>query len=272
MSTPAIATVYGQVEHRERIAPRLVRLVLGGAGLDGFTSTGFTDEYVNVQFPPADADYVVPFDVAEARARGAGGRPIARRFTVRAWDEGTRRLTIDFVTHGDEGVGGRWAEHAEVGDLLQFVGPSGGYTPDPAADWHLMVGDESALPAIAASLEAVPAGRPAVAVLVVDGPDHEIPLDSPGELAVHWLHRNGQVDSTERLVQTIAALALPEGQVHGFIHGEASETRAVRKHLLLERDLPKERLSISPYWRRTYTDEGWREVKRDWLAEMAQDV
>ena len=272
MSKPDLATTYGRVEHCERIAPRMVRVVLGGSGLDEFTSTGFTDEYVNVQFAPDGAPYAVPFDVAAARALGAGRRPIARRFTVRAWDEETRRLTVDFVTHGDEGVGGRWADRAQPGDLLQFLGPSGGYRPDPDADWHLMVGDESALPAIAASLEAVPAGRPVVAVLVVDGPDHQIPLDSPGDVDVRWLHRGEQADSTDRLVQTVASLDLPGGVVHGFVHGEAGETRAVRKHLLLERSLPKERLSISPYWRRTLSDEGWREIKKDWMAEVTQEA
>lgn len=272
MSKTDLATVYGRVEHREQIAPRMVRVVLGGPGLDGFVSNGSTDEYINAQFPPDDAPYEVPFDVAEARALGAGGRPKGRRFTVRAWNEGTRQLTIDVVTHGDDGVGGRWANQAEAGDLLQFLGPNGSYRPDPDADWHLLVGDESALPAIARSLEAMPADAQVTAVLLVDDADHQIELDSPADVDVRWLHRMVHSDNPDLLVQTVAGLDLPDGVPHGFVHGEAGETRAVRKHLLADRGLPKERFSTSPYWRRNFTDERWREIKKEWLAEVAQDA
>ncbi len=272
MSKSDPATVYGAIEQIEMIAPRMVRVVLGGPGLDGFVSNGSTDEYINAQFPPADAPYSVPFDVAEARALGAGGRPRGRRFTVRAWDEQSRRLTIDVVTHGDDGVGGRWADRAQVGDLLQFLGPNGSYRPDPEADWHLLVGDESALPAIARSLEAMPTDARVTAVLLVDDADHQIELSSPADVDERWLHRLAQPDNPDLLVQAVAGLDLPDGVPHGFVHGEAGETRAVRKHLLVDRGLPKERFSTSPYWRRTFTDEGWRQIKKEWLAEVAQDA
>lgn len=263
---------YGEVERVEQLAPRMVRVVLGGPGLDGYVHHDATDQYVNALFIPDDAPYSVPFDVDEARALPAGQRPVGRRYTIRWWDPDTRELAIDFVTHGDEGIAGRWAQAARPGDRLQILGPSGGFAPDPEADWYLMVGDESALPAIGASIERVPEDRPVVAVLVVDGPEHELSLDSPGDLRVTWLHRSGAADSTDRLVALIEDLELPDGRVHGFIHGEAGETRAVRRHLLGDRAIPAEHLSISPYWRRSYTDERWREVKREWLAEVATDV
>lgn len=272
MSTPDLATVYGRVEQIRAIAPRMVRVVLGGDGLDGFTSNGSTDEYINVQFVPDGAPYEVPFDVAEARSLGAGGRPIPRRFTVRAWDEQTRRLTIDMVVHDDAGAAGSWAQRAQVGDPLQFLGPNGSYRPDPDADWHLLVGDESALPAIARSLEAMPADANVTAVLLVDDAEHQLALDSPAAVDVRWVHRMAERDNPDLLVQTVASLDLPDGVPHGFVHGEAGETRAVRKHLLVDRGLPKNRFSISPYWRRNFTDEAWREVKKAWLAEMAADA
>lgn len=263
---------YGEVERVERLTPRMVRVVFGGPGLDGYVHHHTTDQYVNALFVPDGAPYSAPFDVDEARALPAGQKPVGRRYTIRWWDPEARQLAIDFVTHGDEGIAGRWAQHARPGDRLQLLGPSGGFAPDPGADWYLMVGDESALPAIAASIEQVPDGRPVVAVLVVDGPDHELDLACPGDLQVTWLHRAGEADSTDRLVATLAALELPTGRVHGFVHGEAGETRAVRRHLLGDRGYEPDHLSISPYWRRTYTDERWREVKRQWLAEVATDV
>ena len=99
-------------------------------------------------------------------------------------------MAIDFVVHGDVGVAGRWARHAAVGDRMPFVGPTGGYWPSTSCDWHLMVGDESALPAIAASLEQVRGGVPVVVVVVVDGPDHELDLTTPGDARIRWVHRS----------------------------------------------------------------------------------
>ena len=129
-----------------------------------------------------------------------------------------------------------------------------------------MVGDESALPAIAASLEAVPPGVPVVARLVCDGPEYEIALATPGDLDLAWVHR------PDPLADAVAALEFPAGRAHAFVHGEAGETRAVRRHLLADRGFDLEQLSCSPYWHRGLTDEAWRAIKAAWNAEVARDV
>jgi len=174
---------------------------------------------------------------------------------------------MDFVVHGDVGYAGRWAGRAAPGDRLQMIGPSGGYHPDSAADWHLLVGDESALPAIAASLERIPAGRTVITVALVDAPGHEIDLPAPKGSAVTWLYRNGDAHDVDRLARHLASVDFPPGRVQAFVHGEAAETRAVRRHLLGERGLSGEDQSMSPYWRRDHTDEQWREIKAAWVAE-----
>lgn len=266
-----MATWYGRVESTEWVTPALVRVVLGGPGLDGFDVPEHTDAYVNIAIPPAGAPYAgefVPSQVREQHAREHW--PARRRYTVRDWRDG--RLTLDFVVHGDHGVGGPWAASAAPGDLLVLEGPGSGYRPDPDADWHLLLGDESALPAIAASLEAVPAGSRAVVRLVCDGPDHEVPLPCPGELDLVWLHRTGGAGDTDLLADAVAALDFPEGRVHAFVHGEADEIREVRRHLLADRGVARADMSCSPYWRRTMTDEAWREVKRDFVAAMDADL
>ena len=176
------------------------------------------------------------------------------------------------MVHGDAGIAGPWAASVAPGDVLVFEGPGSGYRPDPDADWHLMVGDESALPAIAASMEAVPAGTSVVVRLVCDGPDHEIPLASPGDLDLRWLHRTGAADDVDLLADAVSDLEFPAGRVHAFVHGEAQEIRAVRRHLLTDRGLDRRDMSCSPYWRRTMNDEAWRKVKRDFVAEMEADV
>lgn len=265
-------TMYGTVEHTAWLTPSMVRVVLGGDGLAGFTPTEFTDQYVNALFVPDDAPFDIPFDPETVAARWPEHRPRGRRETVRAWDGATGQLTIDFVAHGDVGHAGRWAQRAVPGDRLQMVGPAGGYRPDPHADWHLLVGDESALPAIGASLEAVPAGARCVVVAVVDDHEHELELMSDGELTVQWLHRRKAEDPTSLLAGAVAALPWSSGSVDVFVHGEAAEVRAVRRLLIAERGISREHASISPYWRRGHDDEAWRAVKREWVAAQERDV
>jgi len=264
--------MYGQVEQVERLTRHMVRVDFGGEGLDGFIVDEWTDAYLCPLFLRPGAPYEPPFDYEWARKLPKEERPVPRRYTVRRWDPDERRLTIDFVVHGDTGVAGRWAQHARAGDRLQLRGmPSGGYVPDARAESYLMVGDESALPAIAASLERLPAGARAVVVALVEAPGDELELDTRAELELTWLHRDGTADD-ELLARTVADLHLPDRGTHAFVHGEAAETRAVRRHLLADRAIAPEALSCSPYWRRRYTDERWREVKADWLREIAQDV
>lgn len=272
--------MHARVRSTSWLTPSLVRVVLGDGDLHGFAMPGGaepdTDAYVNVAIPPSGAPYAEPsgvFDPAQVKAEHpADVQPARRRYTVRSWDAQAQELTLDFVVHGDDGVAGPWAKRAEPGDVLVFQGPGSGYRPDPQADWHLLVGDESALPAIAASLEAVPAGALAVVRLVCDGPDHEIPLSTPGALDLKWLHRTGGDGDVDLLADAVRTLAFPRGRVHAFVHGEADEIRAIRRHLLADRGLSRGDMSCSPYWRRTMADEAWRQVKGDFVAAMDADV
>ncbi|MEM7323209.1 MAG: siderophore-interacting protein [Actinomycetota bacterium] len=263
--------MYGVVKEVERLSPGMIRVVLSDGDLDGFESTGFTDEYVNAFFVPDGAPYEVPFTPEDIEEVDAEHRPKPRRYTVREWDAEQQHLTIDFVAHGDVGYAGRWAQRATPGDRLQFRGPGGGYAPNPEAGWHLLVGDESALPAIAASLERLPAGARAITILVVDGPEYEQPLDSPADVDVVWLHRKDSPQPENLLPDAVAAIEFPDGQVDIFVHGEAGEVRDVRKHLLNDREVDISGSSISPYWRRNHDDESWRAIKSQWLAEQAAD-
>jgi NADPH-dependent ferric siderophore reductase len=238
-----------RVLETQPLTPHMIRVVLGGEGLDGFGAGEFTDHYVKLRITPP----------GESETR-------TRTYTVRDWDPDQRRLTIDFVHHGDLGVAGPWAANARPGDELLLLGPGGAYTPDPDADWHLMVGDESVIPAIAASLTRIPARVPVHVLLEVAGPEEEQPLSTPGDLNLTWFHRNG----ADALPAAVEALDFPPGAVHAFVHGEASAVRAIRRHLLVDRGLPREALSISGYWKRDRTEEGWREDKPEWnrLVEL----
>lgn len=261
--------MYGEVVRTERLTPDLVRVVLGGEGLSGFEPAAYADQYVNCFFLPERATYDVPFVDAEVRDLPADQRPHPRRITVRSWDAGRGELTLDIAAHGEVGYAGRWALAAQPGDRLQFRGPGGGYSPPSEADAVLLVGDESALPAIAACAEVVPAGTPVTVVAEVADTDGEIPLSSPGDLTVHWVHRataDGGVE--DLLADAVAALPRPDGVVSAFVHGEAVATRGVRRVLLREGVVDLDHLSCSPYWCRGYDDEQWRSVKGDWVREV----
>lgn len=259
--------LYGEVVATERLTPQLVRVVLGGPGLDGYAPIDATDAYVNASFLPENVPYGVPFTEADVAGLPPEQQPFPRRMTVRAWDGERRELTLDIATHGDVGYAGRWAQRTGPGERLQLRGPGGGYVPHPDADTYLLVGDESALPAIAASAEAIPAGRPVVVVAEVEDAAGELAISSPGDLTVHWVHRAGADELDTMLADAVAALPRPEGVVSAFVHGEAASTRAVRRVLLRERIVSPEYLSCSPYWRRGLDDEQWRTVKGAWVRE-----
>jgi NADPH-dependent ferric siderophore reductase len=252
------------------MSPHLVRLVLAGDGLRDFPIGAFTDHYVKLLFPPAGASYRMPFDSEQVRAELPKEQwPSTRTFTVRAFDNENNELTIDCVVHGDSGLAGPWAARAQPGDEIQLLGPGGGYAPSMDADWHLLVGDASALPAIALTLARIPAGSPAHAYLYVDDQAEEQQLPTAAEAHIHWLHRTE--GSADVLLDAVRALEFPPGTVDAFVHGEAGVVRAVRRHLLVERGVPREALSASGYWKDGRTDEGWRADKPEWKREAALD-
>jgi NADPH-dependent ferric siderophore reductase len=260
--TPRTATVL----RTSRVTPHLVRIVLGGEGLTGFAPE-HADSYVKLLFPPAGAPYATPFDVDDVQARLPRAQwPVTRTYTVRSWDAAPGELTVDVVLHGDEGVAGPWAAAARPGQTLQLFGPGGAWSPDADADWHLLVGDETALPAIAAALEALPAGARAEVFVEVAGPTEEQDLALAPGVRLTWVHR-GAVAGVA-LVAAVCGADLPGGDVHAFVHGEAGAVRELRRFLRTGLGVPRERMSASGYWRLGRTDEAWRAEKREWNAAV----
>ncbi|MGK5522397.1 siderophore-interacting protein [Micromonospora sp. URMC 107] len=268
MTERPIKVTTARVLRTERPTPHLVRLVLGGEELTGLPVGEFTDHYIKIVFPAPGTEYPIPADLnAIRRDLPREQWPRLRAYTVRAWDASTGELTVDIVHHGDVGVGGPWAAALRPGDPVHFVGPGGAYAPSPDADWHLLVGDESALPAIAAALERLPAGAPATVFVEVADPADEQPLASPGAVRLTWLHR-GDRPVGEALVAAVRALEFPPGDVQAFVHGEATFVKELRRLLRVERGVSRELLSISGYWRRGLDDEGWRASKPDWNRQV----
>ncbi|WP_064442373.1 siderophore-interacting protein [Hoyosella altamirensis] len=248
------------VVRKEHLTPHLVRVYLGDPDFDEFEPSEFTDSYVKLHF-------------------GAEHDPTLRTYTIRKVDPVNREIAIDFVVHGDEGIAGPWAANAEPGMRVRLYGPSGAYSPRTDADWHLLAGDESAIPAIGAAIEALPAGAKAVAVIEVAGPDDEIGFATEADLTVQWVHRGAasndvaddQAGDNAPIIDAVRSLPWLPGNVHVFIHGEAQAVmRNLRRYVRKERRVPAEWASISGYWRRGRTEEAFRVWKRELAAAEAQ--
>ncbi|MFE7429245.1 siderophore-interacting protein [Streptomyces sp. NPDC057545] len=197
-------------------------------------------------------------------------RPLMRSFTVRGYDRASGVMTVDFVLHGDDGPAARWGRGARPGEVLGMVGPSAAYArPLPAADWLLLAGDETALPAIGTLLESLPAGSRAVVYAeVADAAEHRM-LHSPGEVSVHWVDR----DRGGALVDAVRAAELPPGPGAAWLAGEAGAVRALRRHLVGERGLPRNAVEFSGYWRANLTqDDAPTEEDLAWARERAAEV
>jgi NADPH-dependent ferric siderophore reductase len=250
-----------EVLRSERVSAHLQRVVLGGPGLAAFEPSPCADSYVKLLFLADGVEYPEPFDLDLVRTTfPAEAQPVLRTYTVRHVDLDAGELVIEFVVHGDAGVAGPWAATVQPGARIHALGPGGGYTPDPEADVHLLVGDESALPAIAVSLEALPADAHAVVFAEVGGPEDEVALVTKAALDVHWLHRgDAEPGTTTLLDDAVRAWPWPEGRVQAFVHGESALLKTVRPYVRERVD--RRDLSVSAYWRRGVTEEGFREWK-----------
>ncbi|MGV0635997.1 siderophore-interacting protein [Mycolicibacillus trivialis] len=270
-----------EVVATERLTEHMVRVVLGGNGFDTFRPNDYTDSYVKVIFVDDDVDVAAlpqPLTRDSFDELPAHQQPVVRTLTVRHADPTAGQISIDVVVHGDQGSAGRWAAAARPGQPAYLMGPSGAYAPNPAADWHLLAGDESALPAISVALEALPADAVGQVFVEVAGADDEIDLPVPAGMSLEWIHRGGRADLVDDdragdhapLIEAVRSAPWLPGQVHVFIHGEAQAVmHNLRPYIRKERGVAPAWASISGYWRRGRTEETFRVWKKELAAAEA---
>src|SRR6201992_3855410 len=194
------------VLHRECLSPHTVRITAGGPGFDALRMNEFTDKYAKIIFVDPGLGLTPPYDLAALReSLAAGQQPVTRTYTLRRADPERQQVTIDFVVHGDAGIAAPWAAHAEPGDLLAMSGAGAAYRPDPDCDWHLLAGDESALPAICSALEALPGDARGLASLGTRDPGEYLDVTPPAGVEVRWLHRPEPGSQPPLLADTLLA-------------------------------------------------------------------
>lgn len=252
-----------QVLGSERIAPSFVRVHLGGPGFASFSANECTDAYVKLIFVKPELGLQPPYDLAELRrSLPPDDIPVTRTYTVR--EVRPDSISLDFVVHGDVGIAGPWAENVQVGEQIALSGPGGAYAPDLSADWHLFVGDESALPAIARAIESLPADARGIAILEVGDASEQLDIPAPSDVELRWLHRGApRPETVGLLAETVAALEFPPGRVHAFVHGERESMKAMRDELLARRGLERAQVSLSGYWAQGRTEDRFQAEKRE---------
>ena len=216
MSTRA-AQFSARVARREPLSDHLVRLVLDG--LDGFASTGVPDEWVGL---------VVP------------GQFQSRYYTVRCWDGG--ELVLDVVVH-DVGLVTEWAMRDCVGDTVTITEPKSSFAPPADAAWLLLVGDLTAMPAMARILET----HPTVPTYVMAEVTDDLTGYLPGHADVTWLAPPAPGQSA--LAEVVEGIEWPAGDGYFWMAGESAQMRAIRKHLMREVGLPTSHYDVMGYWR-----------------------
>lgn len=236
----------------QRITPHLVRVTLGGDALDGFLSPGF-DDHVKLVLPdPVTGVLTVPTITADGTPLWPPGpKAILRDYTPRRFDAAARTLEIDFALH-EAGPATRWAQQAQPGQQVGIGGPRGSFIVPTDFDWHLLVGDDTALPAITRRLAELPAGARALVLAEVDGPADQIALESQADVELVWVHRDaaGAAPAEPTLLTALRDARLPSGAFHAWVGCESTAAKAVRAHLIDACAANPKWIRASGYWRR----------------------
>lgn len=234
-SVPQVVRVRHELRRRvasvaqvERLAPKLVRITLRGEELRGFTSLGFDDH----------VKFFVP-----------GGEE-ARDFTPRRFDAAAGELQLDFFLHGG-GPAALWAAQAVAGQEVIVGGPRGSAVISvEGIDLHLLIGDETALPAIERRLEELPADTRALVVVEIES-GNEQALSSRADLQVVWVPRMAAHEASEdQLIQALRTLHFSNQRCFAWAATETQAVRAIRRYLTQERGFEKQWVKAAGYWQR----------------------
>ncbi|MBB2206224.1 siderophore-interacting protein [Gluconacetobacter takamatsuzukensis] len=245
---PAIQRVRHELRRRnlavasvERLTPHMIRVTLTGADLDGFVSAS-PDDHIKIFIP------------------GRDGAVTRRDYTPRRYDARAGTLILDFVNH-DGGPAAAWARAARAGDRLEIGGPRGSQVITGPVDRWLLVGDETALPAIGRRVEELSAHDSVTTVVTVPGADDEQVFATSARHEAHWVHRPmAEADQAQGVLDVLAGIDIPE-RTFVWVGAEARVAKAVRRTLLEERGLSPSWIKASGYWLKGTADASVKDVE-----------
>lgn len=232
-----------QVLRRTQVTPGFVRLTLGGPALAGFASAGF-DDHFKLILPQSGQERPTLPVIEDGRPVFAGPRPLMRDYTPLHYNAAAQEMEVEVALH-DAGPATEWAAGAYVGQWVGMAGPRGSMVVPLGFDWHWLLGDETAVPAIARRLAELPATARAVVRIRLRNPADQRHFASAAQVDLAW------VDALPAAVQ---ALELPTGEGFIWAAGEHSEMAAVRQAVLAKPGVNAKRMRISAYWKQGASD------------------
>ncbi|KMS90776.1 MULTISPECIES: siderophore-interacting protein [Streptomyces] len=267
-----------QVVRTRRLGPSLVRVTFGGTDLHAFHSDG-RDQSLSLFLPhPGQAEPVVPLELGERWWQGWRELPddvraVMRSYTLRALRRDPDEIDIDFALHGVEpgaatpaGPASRWAARAAAGDRVLLLGPAVAdnrairFRPPEDTGPVVLCGDETAVPAATAILEALPAGTRARAWLEVPHAGDVQDVRTEADAEITWLVRH---DGSPMAVDAVRAAPLPDAErAYVWIAGECNQVKALRRHFVGERGVDRRRVTFVGYWRQGMTEEQLRAAEQ----------
>lgn len=239
------------VSHVQDLSPTLRRIVFTGDSLKDFVSASF-DDHIKMFF---HADPTFPVVLPELTERGlifpeVESKPIARDYTPRYFNTDKGELTIDFVLH-ETGYATTWAKQAKVGQELGIGGPRGSMVQPLAFEHYVLIGDDTAIPAIARRLEELPTHAHALVWIEVESEQDRVDLHSAADVQVHWLYRQGQQAGQLTLfLEALAAHQFSDHDFHTWIAAETHVARQLRKEMLEKYGAQKQWTKASGYWKK----------------------
>ncbi|RYZ87392.1 MAG: siderophore-interacting protein [Moraxellaceae bacterium] len=239
------------VSQIESLSPNLLRIVFKGADFADFVSASF-DDHVKVFFPdPQTGELILP---QAGESTPTDKKPIMRDYTPRYFDPQQQTLSIDFVLH-QAGPACEWARQAKVGDQLAIGGPRGSMVIPMDFDGYLLMGDETALPAIGRRLEELPRDAQVLVIAEVDCMQDQLEWDAPADTEIMWLQRMGQAaGEADLLLQALKHAPLPEGDFYTWIAAETNVARQLRQTLIADYGINKKYIKAAGYWQRGQSD------------------
>lgn len=242
-----------EVVRTTTVGAGLLRVTLGGPGTEGFEAHSPID-HVKLLFPEPDGSLRLPEPDGDL-LKWPRPAPTSREYTVRRYDPEAGEIDIDIAPH-EGGLASDWARRVRPGAVLHVAGPPGGLIVPPVYDRYLLVGDITALPAIARWLEELPRDAKGWAFIEVAGAAEEIELSAPAAVEVRWLHRGDRPAGTgDALVQAVTAVPVAEGErLYAWIAGEAGQIKPLRRWVRDELRLDRADYEITGYWKRGIAD------------------
>ncbi len=238
-----------RVTSTQTITPNMQRLVLQGDILSTFPAD-CEGGYIKLLFNELGE--------TDLSSVPEGQRPTMRTYTIRRFMAEEKAIEVDFVRHITEdnqcGFASRWAMNAHIGDTIEIRGPGSISNLNHNADWFVLAADMTALPALSVKVKQLPADAKGYVVIQVVSEEDIQPLDVPAGIEVHWV--------TEELSQAVRALPWLDGQASAWVACEFDSMRGLRQYLRNEKNIDRDYIYISSYWKQGVAEDGHKVIKQ----------